>query len=79
MNEKVKRVFTPTPGPMVSFRSSRKLSIYLVRTKLYPTERVVGSFKCDKPRCSHCVNNTDINSFTRTVTSNTYKINHKFD
>ena len=49
MNEEVKRVFTP--GPMISFRSSRKLNSYLVRAKLYPTERVVGSFKCNKPRC----------------------------
>ena len=47
MDEEFKRVFTP--GPMISFRSSRKLSSYLVREKLYPTERVVGSFKCNKP------------------------------
>ena len=77
MDEKVKGIFTP--GPMVWFKSSRKLISYLVGAKLYPTERVVGAFKCDKPRCSDCVNNTDINSFTRTITSNTYKINHKFD
>ena len=34
MNEEVKKVFTP--GPMVSFRSPRKISSYLVRAKLYP-------------------------------------------
>ena len=34
--ESVKRVFTP---PMVSYCSSRKLSSYLVRAKLYPLER----------------------------------------
>ena len=56
MDEEVKRVFTP--GPMISFRSSRKLSSYLVRAKLYPTERVVGSFKCIQPRCLVCVNVT---------------------
>ena len=67
MDEGVKRVFTP--GPMVSFRSSRKLSSYLVRAKLYPTERVVGSFKCNKPRCLVCVNVTETNTFTSTVTS----------
>ena len=38
-----------------------------MRAKLYPTKRVVGSFKCNKPR------------FTSTVTGKTYKINHKFD
>ena len=36
MDEEVKTVFTP--GPMVSFRSSRKLISYLVRAQLYPTE-----------------------------------------
>ena len=43
-DEEVKRVFTP--GTMISFRSPKKVSSYLVRAKLYPTERVVGSFKC---------------------------------
>ena len=40
MDEEVKGVFTP--GTMISFRSSRKLSSYLVRAKLYPTERWLG-------------------------------------
>ena len=34
MNEEVKNVFTPKP--MISFRSARKLSSYLVRAKLCP-------------------------------------------
>ena len=76
-DEEVKRIFTPRP--MVSFRSSRKLSSYPVRAKLYPTERVVGSFKCNKPRCLVCVNVTETNIFTSTVTGRTYKINHRFD
>ena len=46
MNDEVKDTFTP--GPMVSFRTSRKLSSYLVRAKLYPLERTVGSRKCSK-------------------------------
>ena len=76
-DEEVKRVFTP--GPMISFRSPKKVSSYLLRAKLYPTERVVGSFKCSKPRCLVCVNFTETNTFSSTVTSKTYKINHKFD
>ena len=77
MNEELKHLFTP--GPMVSFRSSRKISSYLVRAKLYPVERSVGSFSCKRPRCQICtfVNETD--SFTSTVKGETYKINHKFD
>ena len=77
IDEEVKRVFTPRP--MVQFRHSRKLSSYLVRAKLYPTERVVGSFKCNKPRCLVCVNVTETNILTSTVTGRAYKINHKFD
>ena len=40
MDEEVKRVFTP--GTMISFRSSRKLSSYLVRAKLYPKKEWLG-------------------------------------
>ena len=42
MSEEAKKAFTP--GPIISFRSTRKLSSYLVRAKLYPTERTVGSY-----------------------------------
>ena len=42
MDQEVKKVFTPKP--MDSFRSAKKLSSYLVRAKLYPLERKVGSF-----------------------------------
>ena len=38
MNEEFKNVFTP--GPIVSYRSARKISSYLVRAKLYPLERL---------------------------------------
>ena len=50
MNDKIKYTFTPKPK--VSFRTSRKLSSYLVRAKLlYPLERPVGSRKCSNKRC----------------------------
>ena len=45
VDKEVKKVFTSPP--MVSLRSARKLSSYLVRAKLYPLERMVGSYKCD--------------------------------
>ena len=77
MNEELKHLFTP--GPMVSFRSSRKISSYLVRAKLYPVERSVGSFNCKRPRCQICTYVTETDSFTSTVTRETCKINHKFD
>ena len=49
MNDEGKETFTP--GPMVSFRGARELSSYLVGVKLYPLERLVGSFKCNGKRC----------------------------
>ena len=63
MNEELKHLFTA--GPMVSLRSSRKISSYFVRAKLYPVERYP------------VVNETG--RFTSTDTGETYKINHKFD
>ena len=67
------------PGPMVSFRSVRKVSSYLVKAKVYPLERTVGSFKCKKSRCQVCLNVNETDTFTSTGTKKTYKINHKFD
>ena len=74
MDEEIKRVFTP--GSMVLFRSSRKLSSCLVRVKLYPMypmDRMVGSFKYNKPRCLNCVNVTETNTFTNRVTGKLIK------
>ena len=54
MDQEVKRIFTPQP--MVSYWNARKLSSYLVRAKLYPMERKVGSCKCNGKRCEVCKN-----------------------
>ena len=75
--ENAQEVFMP--GPMVTFRSSGKLSSYLVRAKLYPLERVTGSCKCHGKRCAMCLNFNERSTFTSSVTHETYKINHKFD
>ena len=73
MNEECKRVFTP--GPMVAFRGTRKISSYLVRDKLYPLVRTVGSKKCGKSRCDVCLNVEETDTFTSSVTGETFKIN----
>ena len=67
------------PGPMATFRSSRELSSYLVRAKLYPLERVTGSCKCHGKRSAMCLNLNETSTFTSSVTHETCKINHKFD
>ena len=66
-------------NPMVSFRCSRKISTYLVRTKLYPTERTLGSFKCGSKRCDVCKYITETDTFTSSVTGETCKINHRLE
>ena len=77
MNEKTKKVFSPRPT--VSFRSPRKINRYLVRAKLYPLDRVVGSTKCVRKRCEVCMNVSETNTFNSNVTGETYKINHKLN
>ena len=77
MDQEVKKVFTPKP--IVSFHSARKLSSYLVRAKLYPTERKVGSFKCKGKRCKTCFNVNETDSFASSATKEEYKTNHCFN
>ena len=48
MDQETKNGFIP--GPMVTFRSARKLSSYLARAKLYPIERIISSHKCKGKR-----------------------------
>ena len=75
MDPEAKKVFSP--GPMITFRSARKLSSYLVRAKLYPLERFVGSKKCNGKKCDVCLNVTETDVFNSTVTNEEYKINHQ--
>ena len=62
---------------MISLRSARKLSSYLVRAKLYPLERTVGSVQCRGKRCQTCHNVKEIETFSSATTGETFKINHK--
>ena len=48
-DEEVKKVFSP--APFVSFRGTRNLKSYLVRSKIYPLDRKVGSEKFKSKRC----------------------------
>ena len=77
MDKEVKKVFTPSP--IVSFRSARKLNSYTVRAKLYPLERIVGSYNCKSKRCQVCHNITEADSFTCSNDETSFKINHRFD
>ena len=76
MNVEVKQTFTPCP--MIFCRSFRKLISYLVRAKLYPMERILGSKGCCKNRCEVCVNVCETDNFFNKVVGETFKINHRF-
>ena len=39
----------------------------------------MGSFKCNKSRCEVCINVIETDTFTSTVTGESFKINHKFN
>ena len=73
MKEEVKKVFQL--GPIVSFRSPRNLSSYLVRGKVHPMGRETGSCKCKGNRCQVYLNISETETFTSTVTHTSYKIN----
>ena len=70
MNDEVKDTFTQ--GPAVSFRTSQKLSSYLVRAKVYPSERTLGSRKCSKKQCEVCENFQNSHTFYSSVSSKTF-------
>ena len=65
------------PRPMVSFRTSPKRNSYLVRAKIYPLERTIGSTKCSKKRCEVCENVQNSDRFWSSVTSEMFKFNHR--
>ena len=77
MNQEVKNVFIS--GPIVSYRSARKISSYLVRATIYSLKRKTGSGKCGKSRCEVCLNTQEIDTFTSTTTGKSFKINHKLN
>ena len=70
----VKKVFSP--ALFVSFRSTRNLKSYLVRSKIYPLEKKVGSEKCKSKRCLLCLNVSETDVFQSFQTKEQYKINH---
>ena len=77
MSRDTKVVFSP--GPMVSFTSLHRISSYLVRAKLCPLERFVGSRQCKKRRCEVSTNVTETYTFSSTATGETFQINHELN
>ena len=76
-DSEVKRVLSP--APIVSYRSAKKIKDYIVRSKLYPIETKVGSFRCGNSRCQVCTKIQVTDNFCSFVTKSEYKINHNFN
>ena len=68
-----------SPAPFASFRSTRNLKSYLIRSKTYPLDRKVGSKKCKNKRCLVCLNVSKMDVFQSFQTKEQYKINHQLN
>ena len=79
LRNKLKRPTWCFLSPFVSFRSTRNLKSYLVRSKIYPLERKVGSEKCKSKRCLVCLNVSETDVFQSFQTKEQYKINHQLN
>ena len=74
---KVRFVFTHVP--FASFRTACNLRSHLVRSKLYPLKRKMGSRTWKFKGCLTCKNVQECNTFSSYVTKESFKINHHFD
>ena len=63
MDKEIKKAFPV--ATTVSLKSAQKLSSYLVRAKLYLLDRIVRSFKCNKPQYKVYTNVIETDTFTR--------------
>ena len=78
-DSEVRRLFSS--APIVCYRSTRKIKDYLIRSKLYPIERKVGSSRCGNLRCQVCTSIQVTDTFCSFVLYNldNFKINHNFN
>ena len=61
------------------YKCTRNLKSYLVRSKIYPLERKVGSKKCKGKRCLVCLNVSEADVFQSFQTKEQCKINHQLN
>lgn len=71
INDEVKAVFTS--APFTSFGSGQNLSSYLVRAKVCPIIRKVGSGKCSRKGCMVSENVEEGDNFASSVYKCVYK------
>ena len=74
MNKKFRKTFSP--GPLITFQSTREFSDYLLRAKLYLLQWKTDSSKCGKWRYELYSEVTDDITFSSNVSGDTFKFNH---
>ena len=72
-------IYVFTPAPFVSFRSARNLKSFLVRSKISPLDRKVGSEKCNGKRYLVYLNVAETDAFESFQTKKQCKINHNLN
>ena len=77
MAKEVKGLFTPNPMNLCC--SERNQSSSVVRTKPYPTKRIVGSYVCGGWYCEVCIDVNETWLFTSGTVTGDLIINHRFD
>ena len=77
MDNHARNVFTR--GPMFSLCSAWELNSCLVKTKLYPLKRMVGSHRCKSKLCQVVSNIVEADSFTCSNEQTKFQINHRLD
>ena len=77
MSREAKAVFSQ--GHMVSFKTAGKTSSYIVRAKLYISEKFVTSRQFKKRKCKVCTNVRKTGAFSSAVTGKTFQINYELN
>ena len=67
------------PSPFFAYRSVRNFKSFLVRSKVYPLERTVGSSEFGSKRCHVCLNVSKTDIFEFFQTKKQYKIDNHLD
>jgi hypothetical protein len=66
--------------PVMAFRRPKNIKDFLVKTNFQPQNNVkYESVKCNRPRCSHCSNIIESDSFTSSQYHTEFKLNYNTD
>ena len=61
------------------FQKCKEMQQLFSKAKIYPTERLIGLFKCSKKRWKVYENEKKHENFTSSITQNAFKTNHRLN